>query len=91
MKNWKEWPGIKAIFDIYHSFFTNDKGMSFRKLGAAYSIWVAMKVSMAVTGDEHKVTVAISWMVFAGVLIGLVTIPELIKFLTRGKAEDPKP
>lgn len=90
MKNWKEWVLIKPVFDLYNSFFNNDNGFSFRKVMAAFSVFcVAYKLSMSVTDDTKKVELVIYWLAFGALCIGLVTIPDLIKFLN--KKEDEKP
>lgn len=82
MKNWKEWAIFKPVVDLYHSFFNNDNGFSFRKLLAAFSIvGVAAKLSIAITDEPLKFKVIVVWLLFGAVCIGLVTIPELIKFI----------
>lgn len=85
MKNWKEWALIKPFFDFYHSFFNNDMGFSFRKCGAAFAIYTAGKISLSIQDQTMKFYVCCAWMVFAAVCIGLVTIPQLIQFLSDKK------
>lgn len=87
----KEWTLIKPFSDLYHTLFTNDNGMSQRKVIAYYTVlFVAAKLSFSVTDEKIKADLVYSWQIFAGVCLGLVTVPELIKFLNKGKDEEKK-
>ncbi|HXP52193.1 MAG TPA: hypothetical protein VN922_19710 [Bacteroidia bacterium] len=89
-KNWKQWIIFKPVFDLYHSLFNNDNGFSYRKLMAGFSVFMtAYKLSMSVTDNELKVKLVIVWLIFGAICIGLVTIPDLIKFLSANKQLDP--
>ena len=74
------------IKDIWDSFKHNKQGASGRKLSAFWSIVVVSTfVSYKYTNATNLIEVLITWLVFAAVCLGLVTIPELIKFLAELK------
>lgn len=84
MKNWKNWVIFKPLKDIYDSLFNNDNGFSFRKAAACFSICgVGAEVTYSISDDQFKLYALYAWLTFASVCIGLVTIPDLIKFLNK--------
>lgn len=91
-KNWKNWVVFKPVVDFYHSLFNNNLGFSFRKGAAVFALWTAREISLNITDSAQMVACAASWKIFAAVCIGLVTIPELIKFLSikGGTNDGPK-
>ena len=84
----KDWIIFRPIKDLYNSLFNNEEGFSFRKIAAIFSIIVvAAKETYSIVSDVYKFYAVVSWLVFAAVCIGLVTIPDLIKFLNKTKEE----
>lgn len=83
--NLKNWTIFKPIIDLYNALFNNDNGFSFRKLGALFAMYSAYKLQLTLTTDSSRQTVIMAWMTFSSVCIGLVTIPDLIKFLNKDK------
>jgi len=83
MKNWKEWIIFKPIIDVYNSFFNNDKGFSYRKLYAILAMHYAFALQQSIVDDTIKKWVIFGWMTLGATCIGLVTIPDLIKFLNK--------
>ncbi len=74
------------ISDIWDSFKTNNNGLSGRKISAAWGVSIAATyVTYKHTTNENMLKVLIVWLVFSCVCLGLVTIPELIKFLAELK------
>lgn len=90
MGNWKEWVIFKPIVDIYNSLFNNDKGISFRKGYAVIAIIYAYQLQLSILDDKVKEKIIYSWQLVGLLCIGLVTIPDLIKFLSSKKDENPK-
>lgn len=89
------------IKDIWDSFKNNKDGLSGRKLAAFWGITiVATSVTLAVVYMVHKrnendvliylIYALLIWIIFGAVCLGLVTIPELIKFLAELKNGKPK-
>lgn len=76
------------INDIWNSLNTDKQGVSGRKLSAAISVLTAVWVGVMQVPESEKIYVVWSFLTFSAVCLGLVTIPELIKFLKGG---DPKP
>jgi len=87
--------------DIWDSFKNNTDGLSGRKLAAFWSITiVATCVTMGIVymvykRNENDVLIYLlyalfAWLIFGSVCLGLVTIPELIKFLAELKNGKPK-
>lgn len=89
MSNWKNWVIFKPVFDFYNSFFNNDQGFSFRKLYASIALIFAYQLQTSILDDHVKQQVIYAWMMLGAVCIGLVTIPDLIKFLNK-KDDEPK-
>lgn len=74
------------ISDIWDSFKNNKDGLSGRKISAAWGVSVAATyVTYKHTTNQNMLYVLIVWLVFSCVCLGLVTIPELIKFLAELK------
>lgn len=82
--------------DIWDSFKTGASGLSGRKLAAFWAITVvASAVTFAICflvykrneTDSllHLLYALFAWLVFGAICLGLVTIPELIKFLAELK------
>lgn len=82
-KNWKKWVVFKPIVDFYNMMFVNDVGASLRKVGFVFSLFCAMDLQKSILDDNIKQIVISHWQIFGAVCIGLVTIPELIKFLNK--------
>lgn len=82
--------------DVWDSFKTGTAGLSGRKLAAFWAITVvATLVTFAIAFVVYKrneneallylLYALFAWLVFGTVCLGLVTIPELIKFLAELK------
>jgi len=69
---------LKGIID---SFKTTPGGFSGRKISAALSLIWACYLADGLTGDARMHAV-FAFLIFSAVCLGLVTIPELIKFLS---------
>ena len=84
---------MSKLNDLWNSFLNNKEGASGRKLSAFWAIVVvATFISYKYTSNENVLYMTITWLVFALVCLGLVTIPELIKFLAElknGKKDGP--
>lgn len=80
MKNWKNWIIFKPIKDFYNSLFNNNDGFSYRKGLGIFSAVVALHLSEQVTNDEVKQHIIASWQILCAICVGLITVPELIKF-----------
>jgi len=77
---------MSKISDIWNSFKHNKDGASGRKLSAFWSIVVVSTfATYKYTTDNNLIEVLIIWLTFASICLGLVTIPELIKFLAELK------
>lgn len=87
--------------DVWDSFKMGKAGLSGRKMAAFWAITiVATGLSISLAYSVHKkpdsalmiylVYVIIAWLLFGSVCLGLVAIPELIKFLAELKNGKPK-
>ena len=77
---------MSKITDIWNSFKHNKEGASGRKLSAFWSIVVVSTfATYKYTTNNNLIEVLIIWLTFASICLGLVTIPELIKFLAELK------
>lgn len=95
----------EKLKDIWDSFKTGTAGLSGRKLSAFWAItFVATGVTFAIIFVVYKRNESASilyllyalfaWLVFGASCLGLVTIPELIKFLAElknGKSNTNEP
>ena len=81
----------KWITDLWNSFKNNPDGLSGRKVSSAWAIVVvATFLSYKYTTSETAFKIIGLWLLFGSICLGLVTIPELIKFIIEMKNK-PKP
>lgn len=74
------------IKDFINSFRNDSKGFSGRKLSAFWAIViVATYLSYDNTTPENALYIIITWLVFASVCLGMVTVPKLLETLTEIK------
>jgi len=72
--------------DIWDSFKNNNDGLSGRKSSAFWSlVVVATYLAIKHTDKTNAIPMVGMWLAFAAVCLGLVTIPELMKFLAELK------
>ena len=77
---------MSKITDIWNSFKHNKDSVSGRKISAFWSIVVVSTfATYKYTTNNNLIEVLIIWLTFASICLGLVTIPELIKFLAELK------
>jgi hypothetical protein len=77
---------MSKLNDIWNSFKHNKEGASGRKLSAFWAIVVVSTyISYKYTTTANVLEMTITWLVFALVCLGLVTIPELLKYLAELK------
>lgn len=81
--NYKNWIILRPVKDVYNSLFNNDKGISYRKGSSAFAIYAAYQLSISIQDDNVKKIAILFWLIFSAVGIGLVTIPDLIKYLNK--------
>jgi hypothetical protein len=77
---------VNLVKDFFLSFSNKDGGFSARKLSACTAVFVAISETTRIDDATILMYVIFSWLTFACVCLGLVTIPELIKVL-KGKDE----
>jgi len=86
---------MSKLNDLWNSFLNNKEGASSRKLSAFWAIVVVSTyISYKYTTPDNVLEMVITWLVFALVCLGLVTIPELLKHLAElknGKKDDTTP
>ena len=77
--------------DIWNSLKNNSEGLSGRKLSAFWAlVFVATYLSIKHTDSTNSIAMVGMWLTFAAVCLGLVAIPELMKFLAEIKNGKPK-
>lgn len=78
----KNWAIFQPFISLYYALFNDERGFSYRKLGATFALYTAAKISFTITVEDTRFYLVITWIAFGAVCIGLVTIPDLIKFLS---------
>lgn len=77
---------MNPFIDIWDSFKTGTSGLSGRKTSAFWAITiVATALSFKFGNNSNVLELVLMWLVFGAICLGLVTIPELIKFLAELK------
>jgi hypothetical protein len=76
---------MNKLNDIWNSFKTNAYGLSGRKISAATAVLVGAYVTKYKIPTEMQFWALVVWLCYSAVCLGLVTIPELIKFVTELK------
>jgi len=83
MNNWKEWLIFKPFIDLYNTFNNRlDTGFSWRKLGATYAVYKAINVVDTIVDESKKIQGVELLLIFSGICIGLIAIPDLIKAIS---------
>lgn len=67
---------------LFASFDTTPAGYSGRKLSAAAAVLTAIYISCRLLPEAARLYAVFAFLTFAAVCLGLVTIPDLIKFLS---------
>lgn len=90
---------MNPFIDVWNSFKTGREGLSGRKMAAFWAITIVATGLSAVMayyiikkGDDVFIQLfylIVAWLVFGSICLGLVTIPELIKFLAELKNGKP--
>ena len=73
-----------AINNYLDSFKNNDNGWSRRKCMAYFAMMNAAYLSMKHTDDNNFYAVLVTWLVFGGLLIGIIAVADIIKFKNGG-------
>lgn len=84
---------MKQLFiKLIQSLEANKSGFSGRKLSAMAAIVTGIFTTIKIIPKEQQLHALYAWQIFALVCLGLVTIPELIKFLslTKNGKNDPE-
>lgn len=80
------------IIDVYNSFKTNNDGLSGRKLSSFWAIViVSTGLSFKFGNSKNVVDLVQLWLLFALLTLGLVTIPDLIRFIVEFKNKGATP
>lgn len=82
MKNYRNWLIFKPIADFYNMFFNNEAGFSWRKIAATAGVGFAYLAFNRLKDEKYILESGNIWLVFAGICIGLVAVPELIKVVS---------
>jgi hypothetical protein len=82
---------IKLITDFIDSFRADKAGLSGRKISAAISLLSAIFIAAKLLPPEERIYAVYALLTYSGVCLGLVTIPELITFLSGKKQEQKNP
>lgn len=86
--NYKNWLIFRPFKDFYYSLFNGNGGFSYRKIASVFALYAAYQLQLSITNDNVKQAVIASWQIFAAVCIGLITIPQLISFLSSKKPKE---
>lgn len=79
------------IFNLLASFTNDHGGYSARKLSAFFGVILSAYVTIKHAGSENTVELVLSWLGFALLCLGIVTVQQIIDFKNGKKNEDPKP
>ncbi len=70
---------VKFIGDLFHSFYTNDKGVSARKISACVAVLVCLRVTISNTTNENLESVLQVWLLYSLLCLGLVTFGQILQ------------
>jgi len=73
---------VSFINDIFKSFSNDPGGWSGRKISAATGVITAVYIGVRLLPESDRIYAVYAFLMFSSVCLGLVTIPELIKFLS---------
>ena len=75
---------IAALQNYLDSFKNGDSGWSRKKCMAYFAMMNAAYLSIKHTDDNNFFTVLVAWLIFAGLLIGIIAMADVIKFKNGG-------
>jgi hypothetical protein len=70
---------------IWKSFFTDDEGASARKLSAFAGVVISYYITIVLLPKEFQLDALHSWLVFALLCLGIVTIEQIVKLFNGNK------
>ncbi|CAB4127163.1 hypothetical protein UFOVP87_54 [uncultured Caudovirales phage] len=77
---------MSKLNDIWNSLKNNAEGLSGRKLSAFWAVaFVSTYLAIKHTDNNNAIEMVGMWLLFGAVCLGLVAIPELLKFLAELK------
>ena len=66
----------------------DDKGLSLKKILAAFSTWVAADITEKMLAPNNVLILVLIWLVFAGILVGIYSISDISKAVNSYKGKD---
>lgn len=66
----------------------DDKGLSLKKILAAYSTYLAGEFTRAWLAPNNVIVLVLMWLVYAGILVGIYSITDISKAVNSYKGND---
>ena len=82
---------MSLITNLLESFKANKEGFAARKLSAFAAVAISVFTSLEYTDKDNLIYVIGIWLVFALLLLGIVTADQLIRLKGELPANDKKP
>ena len=78
----------RLIASIMSALAMDDKGLSLKKILAAFSTWVAADITEKMLAPNNVLILVLIWLVFAGILVGIYSISDISKAVNSYKGKD---
>lgn len=85
----------RLIASIMSALAMDDKGLSLKKILAAYSTYMAGEFTRAWLAPNNVIILVLMWLIYAGILVGIYSISDISKAVNSykgnaSKAETPQ-
>ncbi len=78
----------RLIASIMSALAMDDKGLSLKKILAAYSTYMAGEFTRAWLAPNNVIILVLMWLIYAGILVGIYSISDISKAVNSYKGKD---
>jgi len=78
----------RLIASFMSALAMDDKGLSLKKILAAYATWEAAQITNKEIAPNNVIILVLIWLVYAGILVGIYSITDISKAVSSYKGND---
>lgn len=77
----------RLIASFMSALAMDEKGLSLKKILAAFSTWVAADITEKMLAPNNVLILVLIWLVYAGILVGIYSLTEITGAIKQVKGE----
>ena len=77
---------FRVIGMLISSLAMDDKGLSLKKILAAYATWEAAKITNIEIAPNNVIILVFIWLVYAGILVGIYSLGDISNAIGKYKS-----